>query len=76
MLVYLLASNAETERISHVRALNNSFENLMQIDAIYPSKVHVPFQDKIKVITKARAGHEITNGALGCLLSHPHIYFP
>lgn len=74
MLVYLLASNVETERISHVRALNNSFENLMQIDAIYPSKVHVPFQDKIKAITKARTGHEITNGALGCLLSHRKIW--
>jgi GR25 family glycosyltransferase involved in LPS biosynthesis len=74
MLVYLLASNNETERVTHILALNHSFDNLMQVEAIYPTKVHVPFQHKIKAITKARTGHEITNGALGCLLSHRKIW--
>jgi GR25 family glycosyltransferase involved in LPS biosynthesis len=74
MLVYLVASNTETERITHIQGLNNSFENLIQVEAIYPTKIHIPFQDKIKAITKERTGHEITNGALGCLLSHRKIW--
>jgi GR25 family glycosyltransferase involved in LPS biosynthesis len=70
MLTYLVTSKDEIERYEHVASLKKLFPNLIAIEAVYPSKTHVPFHFQIKSITKGRTGKELSDGALGCLLSH------
>jgi GR25 family glycosyltransferase involved in LPS biosynthesis len=74
MLTYLVTSKEEIERYEHVASLKMLFPNLIPIEAIYPSKIHVPFYNQIKSITKDRTGSALSDGALGCLLSHRVIW--
>jgi len=74
MLTYLVTSKDEIERYEHVASLKMLFPNLIPIEAIYPSKIHVPFYSQIKSISKDRTGSPLTDGALGCLLSHRLIW--
>ena len=74
MLVYLISSKEETERKSHIKHLEELFPGLIKIDAIYPSKIHIPFYNQIKAITKDRKGQALSDGSLGCLLSHRKIW--
>jgi GR25 family glycosyltransferase involved in LPS biosynthesis len=74
MLTYLVTSKDEIERYEHVASLKMLFPNLTTIEAIYPSKIHIPFQGQIKSITKDRTGNPLSDGALGCLLSHRIIW--
>lgn len=74
MLVYIISSNIETERLDHINKLKSLFSSVCQIEAIYPSKVHVPFLQKIKDVSRLRTGVSLTNGALGCLLSHRKVW--
>lgn len=74
MLTYLVTSKDEIERHEHVASLKILFPKLIAIEAVYPSKIHVPFHNQIKAITKDRTGKALSNGALGCLLSHRVIW--
>ena len=74
MLTYLVTSKDEIERYEHVASLKTLFPNLIHIEAIYPSKIRIPFHNQIKSITKGRTGRVLSDGALGCLLSHRSIW--
>jgi len=74
MLTYLVSSEDELERINHIEALSSLFPDLVSIEAIYPQKTHIPFYSQIKSISKARTGAALSDGALGCLLSHRVIW--
>ena len=74
MLTYLVSSEDELERINHIEALRNLFPGVVSIEAIYPRKIHIPFYSQIKSISKARTGAALSDGALGCLLSHRVIW--
>jgi GR25 family glycosyltransferase involved in LPS biosynthesis len=74
MLTYLVTSKDEIERYEHVASLRMLFPNLIPIEAIYPSKIHVPFYKQIKSISKKRTGNMLSDGAIGCLLSHRLIW--
>ena len=74
MLTYLVTSKDEIERYEHVASLKTLFPNLIPIEAIYPSKIRIPFHNQIKSITKGRTGRVLSDGALGCLLSHRSIW--
>jgi len=70
MLIYLISSTCETERIQHIQQIKKLFPNLVQIEAIYPSKKKVPLLNKIKSISAKRHDRALSNGEIGCLLSH------
>lgn len=74
MLTYLVSSKDELERIEHIEDLKTLFPDLVSIDAIYPKKTRIPFYNQIKSISKARTGSALSDGALGCLLSHRIIW--
>lgn len=74
MLTYLVSSEDELERINHIEALRNLFPGVVSIEAIYPRKIHIPFYSQIKSISKSRTGAALSDGALGCLLSHRLIW--
>lgn len=70
MLVYLISSKSENERISHIAYLEKLCKGIVHIDAVYPNKTPVPFYDKIKEVSKKRFGVALSDGAIGCLMSH------
>jgi GR25 family glycosyltransferase involved in LPS biosynthesis len=74
MLTYLVSSKDELERINHMEGLKILFPGVISIEAIYPSKTHIPFYSQIKSISKSRTGVTLSDGALGCLLSHRLIW--
>ena len=74
MLTYLVSSKDELERIKHIEDLKSLFPDLVSIEAIYPKKTSIPFYSQIKSISKARTGTALSDGALGCLLSHRIIW--
>ena len=74
MLTYLVSSKDELERLTHIEALKMLFPDVISIEAIYPSKTYIPFYRHIKSISKTRTGAALSDGALGCLLSHRLIW--
>jgi GR25 family glycosyltransferase involved in LPS biosynthesis len=74
MLTYLVTSKDELERIKHIEDLQNLFPSVVSIEAIYPKKTRIPLYSQIKSISKARTGTALSDGALGCLLSHRIIW--
>ncbi len=74
MLTYLVSSKDELERIKHIEDLQNLFPGVVSIEAIYPKKTRIPFYSQIKTISKTRTRATLTDGALGCLLSHRVIW--
>ena len=62
MLVYLISSQDEKERLSHIQDLENKFMGLVHVEAIYPNKTPIPFIQAIRVISKLRTGTALTNG--------------
>jgi len=70
VLVYLISSQDEKERLNHIQDLEEKFMGLVNIEAVYPNKTPIPFIQAIRVISKNRTGTALTNGQLGCLLSH------
>ena len=74
MVTYLLTSKDEIERHEHISSLKTLIPDLVSIEAIYPSKTPIPFYDQIKLISKERTGSTLSDGALGCLLSHRVIW--
>ena len=74
MLTYLVSSKDELESIKHIEDLQNLFPGVVPIEAIYHKKTRIPFYNQIKSISKARTGSALSDGALGCLLSHRIIW--
>jgi GR25 family glycosyltransferase involved in LPS biosynthesis len=74
MVTYLLTSKDEIERHEHIASLKTLIPDLVSIEAIYPSKTPIPFYEQIKLISKERTGSTLSDGALGCLLSHRVIW--
>jgi GR25 family glycosyltransferase involved in LPS biosynthesis len=70
MLVYLVSSSIETERQDNINSIKNIFSNVIDIEAIYPNKVNVPFLNKIKKVSKLRTGRELKSSEIGLLISH------
>ena len=54
MLTYLISSALEKDRIDNIDALKGQLHNLVPIEAIYPSRTHVPFLTKLLAQAKQR----------------------
>lgn len=67
---YLVASPLEQERLAQIELLLAQLPKLKYIEAIYPSRSKIPFKNKLIAKSYQRTGHTLTDGELGCLLSH------
>jgi GR25 family glycosyltransferase involved in LPS biosynthesis len=48
--------------------------SIEKVDAVYPSKMHIPFAERIMSITAKRTGKALISGELGCLMSHRKVW--
>lgn len=67
---FLIASPLEQERLAQIELLQAQLPQLKYIEAIYPSRSKIPFKNKLIAKSFQRTGHALTDGELGCLLSH------
>lgn len=70
MLVFLISSTLEKERISNIISIKKIFNQVIDIDAIYPNLIHIPFLNKLKNLSKIRTKRELKSSEIGLLLSH------
>ena len=68
---FLISSNYEAERQKHIASFFQIAPfNLERIESVYPAFQKVPFKEKLLSNSLQRAGIALTEGELGCLLSH------
>lgn len=70
MLVFLISSTLEKERISNIISIKKIFNKVIDIEAIYPSLIHIPLLNKLKYLSKIRTKRELKSSEIGLLLSH------
>lgn len=71
---FLIASNTEWERAEQIQSLNRQLPQLNMVEAIYPAHQKIPFQQQLIELSFKRTGHALSNGELGCLLSHRKVW--
>lgn len=71
---YIIGSVHERDRIGNIKALREQIPSLQYEEAIYPDYVKVPFLEQLKELSFERTGHRLSNGELGCLLSHRKVW--
>jgi GR25 family glycosyltransferase involved in LPS biosynthesis len=67
---YAIFSTVEINRKSQINELINAFPSLIKIDAIFPSKIKVPFLNNIINKSFERTGRKLFINEVGVLLSH------
>ncbi len=70
MLIFLISSTIEKERISNIISIKEIFNKVIDIEAIYPNLIHVPFLNNLKNLSKIRTKRELKSSEIGLLLSH------
>lgn len=70
MKTLLITSKIEIKRAANIANLKLAFENITIIDAVYPSVTKVPFLAKLKAAAIPRIKRPLSDGELGCILSH------
>lgn len=71
---FIITASHEIERKKNVLSLQSQLQNLMMVEAIYPSKEKVPFLKKMQALSKERTGRALNNGEIGVLLSNRKIW--
>jgi glycosyl transferase family 25 len=74
MAGYIIGSVHERDRIGNIDALKTQIPSLQYEEAIYPDYIKVPFLERLKDLSLERTGHRLSNGELGCLLSHRKVW--
>lgn len=75
MKAFLVAAPHETHRLEQIQQIFKTLPFVVRtIDAIYPSRKRVPFQEKLLALSRQRTGKALLNGELGCLLSHRQVW--
>lgn len=71
MKAFLITAAHEINRAKQVASLVASLPFVTErIEAIYPSRKRLPFQDALVATSKERTGNSLLLGELGCLMSH------
>lgn len=71
---FLITSHIELERIGQVQNLTSQLPLLAKVEAIYPAHQKIPFLQQLLKRSFERTGHALSNGELGCLLSHRKVW--
>lgn len=71
---YIVYNELELDRKELVKQLQEKLPHSQIIKSVYPREQRVPFFSKIQQISKDRTGKSLTEGEIGCLLSHRKVW--
>ena len=71
---YIIFAQAEQERLPQLAAIQNYFQDLTIIDAVFPNKEHVPFLQKLIEKSKERTGKALLTNEIGIILSQRKVW--
>ncbi len=71
---FMLYSQREQARLPQVKLIQEAFEHLELIEAVYPKFSHVPFLNKLVELSKLRTGRALLTNEIGVLLGHRIIW--
>ena len=66
----IISSKNELQRTDNINQLKLNFETTIDIEAIYPIYIHVPFLKKLAHLSKSRTNKPLMASEIGVLLSH------
>jgi GR25 family glycosyltransferase involved in LPS biosynthesis len=66
----IISSKSELQRVDNVKQLKLNFETTIDIEAIYPKNLHIPFLSKLIHLSKSRTNKLLMASEIGVLLSH------
>ena len=71
---YILYSKKEIDRLENINLLKENIKDIVEVDAVFPKYVNVPFLDKLIHKSKERTGKALNANEIGCLLGHRKIW--
>ena len=71
---FVLFAEHETERKDHVETIRSVLPDLEVVEPVFPSRVHVPFLDRLIKKSRARTGKALLPTEIGVILSHRKIW--
>ena len=71
---YLLYSKKELDRLENINLLKQHINGIVEVEAIFPKYLNVPFLDKLISTSKERTGKALNANEIGCLLGHRKIW--
>lgn len=71
---YILYSKQELDRLENINLLKENIKGIVEVDAVFPKYVNVPFLDKLIQKSKERTGKALNANEIGCLLGHRKIW--
>ncbi len=71
---YIIGSKYEHDRVENISVVKKQIPLLQYEEAVYPDYVKVPFLNRLRELSFKRTGHQLSNGELGCLLSHRKVW--
>ena len=71
---FMLYAQREHARLPQVKLIQEAFEHIELVEAVYPKFTHVPFLDKMIALSKARTGRALLTNEIGVLLGHRIIW--
>jgi hypothetical protein len=71
---FVLFSEHETERHSHIEALRTVLPALEVVEPVFPSRIHVPFLEAMMEKSRVRTGKALLSTEIGVILSHRKVW--
>jgi GR25 family glycosyltransferase involved in LPS biosynthesis len=71
---FVLFAEHETERLSHLKAIQAVLPSVVVVEPVFPSRTHVPFLEAMMEKSRARTGKALLTTEIGVILSHRKIW--
>ena len=71
---YILYSKKELDRLENINLLKENIKGIVEVEAIFPKYLNVPFLDKLISKSKERTSKALNANEIGCLLGHRKIW--
>ena len=71
---YILYSKMELDRLENINLIKDKIKNIVEVEAVFPKNLNVPFLGKLISKSKERTGKALNANEIGCLLGHRKIW--
>jgi GR25 family glycosyltransferase involved in LPS biosynthesis len=71
---FVITADHEISREALLAALEEQLPGVERVSAVYPSRIRVPFLERLKQTSLARTGYALRDGEIGVLLSNRKIW--
>lgn len=71
---FVLFAEHETERLPHLEAMRKVLPSLEVVEPVFPSRVHVPFLDRMIIKSKERTGKALLASEIALIIGHRRIW--